>query len=78
MVISFIIIITFIIVNLIISYSWNIYEINKSEIILSQIAVLDFAKSDLVVGYCLTALLYIESYIDSTQLPKALLPLERA
>ena len=51
---------------------------NKNEIILSQIAVSDFAKSDLVVGYCLTALLYVESYIDSTQLPKVLLPLERA
>ena len=55
-------------------YIWD----KQNEIILSQITVSDFAKSDLVVGYCLTALLYVESYIDNTQQPKALLPLERA
>ena len=44
---------------------------NKNEIILALIAVSDFAKSDLVVGYCLTALLYVESYIDSTHLPES-------
>ena len=48
--------ITFIIANLnIISYSYNIYVINKNEVILSLIAVSDCAKSDLVIGYCLTA-----------------------
>ena len=30
-------------------------KLTKNEIILTLIAVSDFAKSDLVVGYCLTA-----------------------
>ena len=42
--------ITFIIANLIISYSYNIYVINKNEVKLSLIAVSDCAKSDLVIG----------------------------